>query len=1087
MSAGALARFRASLIAVGLSFACWTVSAATNAVSQAGLDFFESKVRPVLAENCYRCHSHHSEKVHGGFMLDTRDDLLKGGDSGAAIVPGRPEDSLLIKAIGYEDPDLKMPPKNHKLSDAQIEDLREWVKMGAPDPREAGASVASQSLEAARKHWAFQPITEPAVPKVRKLKKWISTPLDAFILENLQAKNLHPSPPADKRALIRRATFDLTGLPPTPEEVDAFLADRSKDAFATVVDRLLASPRYGERWGRYWLDVARYADTSGSASGRDSARLPYAYTYRDYVIRACNEDEPVNQFILEQLAADQLPASANEHRNLAALGFLTVGRRFSGNENDIIDDRIDVVSRGLLGLTVNCARCHDHKFDPIPARDYYSLHGVFNSSAEPPDLPLLTAPPSEAYTNYLAKIQATQAMLDDCARSNEVAVIENLRRRVGDYLLAVHDAAPLASNSVAEDDLVRERGLHKSVYLSWKTNLAQIETNHGRLFAPWKALAAGASKYTGADLNPFVARAFSGRVFANLEDAASTYNQVFSAIGTGDDNAIELIAFAEAPDSPLNPPRAELTNLNIIDDSMRDRIDALRGKLADIEATDPGAPPRAMVLLDKPHPANSKVFLRGNPETRGPEAPREFLSILAQPGEQPFPEKASGRLQLAEDIVSPQNPLTARVFVNRVWMHHFGAPLVSTPGDFGLRSERPLQAGLLDYMAARFMRDGWSLKKLHRLIMLSSVYQQASTYDAAVSKTDPDNTRYWRMNPVRLDFEAMRDSLLSVAGELDFTVGGHPVDITSNTAPARRTVYAYIDRQKLPSLFRTFDFADPNTSTPGRFETIVAPQALYLLNGPLISQCARAVAAHCGASSNNAAATVARMYRLLFQRQPTGRELELAEEYAREQPSAAAVEPATSAWDYGAGFFDDSSQRTKDFQKLSNFRNGAWTTDASSQARLGFVQLNAAGGIPGKASVAAIRRWIAPRDGVISISGELATKGAGQGLVVSSRLGLLNEWQVRSGAVMTTLDNIEVREGDTIDFMVEALPGMRANYFEWAPRVLMARTDAETTGLTGLWDARENFLLPGTQVKPLATWDKFAQVLLISNEFFFIN
>src|SRR5580658_2396270 len=416
-----------SAFSAGFFFACWPALAATNAVNAAGHDFFEGKIRPVLVENCYPCHSHQSEKVRGGFMLDTRDDLLKGGDSGPAIVPRHPEQSLLIKAVGYGDADLQMPPKNHKLPDAQIDDLRAWVKMGAPDPREPGATYASQSLEAARKHWAFHPIAEPPVPKIHKRKSWIKTPLDAFVLENLNARDLRPSPPADKRALIRRATFDLLGLPPTPEEVEAFVADHSKDAFAKVVDRLLASPHYGERWGRYWLDVARYADTKGLVNGRDSARLPYAYAYRDYVIRACNEDVPVNRFLLEQLAADQLPADTNDNRDLAAMGFLTVGRRFFENENEIIDDRIDVVSRGLLGLTVSCARCHDHKFDPIPTRDYYSLHGVFNSSLEPTNLPLLTLPLPARYTNYLADVRTNEEALHAYVASNELAVLAKVR------------------------------------------------------------------------------------------------------------------------------------------------------------------------------------------------------------------------------------------------------------------------------------------------------------------------------------------------------------------------------------------------------------------------------------------------------------------------------------------------------------------------------------------------------------------------------------------------------------------------------------------------------------------------------------
>lgn len=402
-----------------------------------------------------------------------------------------------------------MPPKDQKLTDDQVANLRLWVKIGAPDPRTSDAPATNALVwAAARKHWAFQPVVEPALPKIHRHKSWIKTPLDAFVLENLEARGLKPSPPADKRTLIRRATFDLTGLPPTPREVDAFLADKSKDAFAKVVDRLLASPRYGERWGRYWLDVARYADTKGLVNGQTSSRLPYAYAYRDYVIRSFNDDLPYNRFILEQLAADQLPDKAQDNRRFAAMGFLTVGRQFFGNENEIIDDRIDVVSRGLLGLTVSCARCHDHKFDPIPTRDYYSLHGVFNSSLTPVSLPLLAGPRPAHYQEYLEDVRTNQAVLDNYVKSNETAVLSRVRAETGDYLLATHDTAPFATNSLKVDELLRTRKLNKAVYLGWKTNLASIEKTNSDLFAPWFAFA-GLPSFQWADKAPPLAKNFA--------------------------------------------------------------------------------------------------------------------------------------------------------------------------------------------------------------------------------------------------------------------------------------------------------------------------------------------------------------------------------------------------------------------------------------------------------------------------------------------------------------------------------------------------------------------------------------------------
>src|SRR5260221_369593 len=411
-------------------------AAAPATPDAAGLEFFEKKIRPTLVENCYKCHSTNAEKVKGGFVLDTREGVLKGGDTGPAVVPGDPERSLLIKAVRYTDEILQMPPKNKKLSPEHIADLEACVKMRAHDPR---AEIQNSKLPIKKpdQHWAFQPVKLPSVPRTKN-PRWIKTPVDAFILAKLEEKKLSLSPPADKRMLIRRATFDLLGLPPTPEEAQNFVADKSPGAFARVVDRLLASPHYGERWGRYWLDVARYADTKGYVF-EEERRYPYAYTYRDYVIKALNEDLPFDQFIIQQIAADLLPLGEDK-RPLAAMGYLTLGRRFLNNQPDIIDDRIDVVTRGMLGLTAVCARCHDHKFDPIPTKDYYSLYGVFASSSEPGEKPLLGAAslPRE-YGAYKIEHEKAEKTLADFTREKHDEVRAQLRERAGDYLLAAYD------------------------------------------------------------------------------------------------------------------------------------------------------------------------------------------------------------------------------------------------------------------------------------------------------------------------------------------------------------------------------------------------------------------------------------------------------------------------------------------------------------------------------------------------------------------------------------------------------------------------------------------------------------------------
>jgi mono/diheme cytochrome c family protein len=1076
-------------------------SAAPTGTNAAGIEFFESKIRPLLVDNCYKCHSRQSEKVRGGFMLDTRDSLLQGGDTGPAIVPGHPEKSLLIKAVSYTDKDLQMPPKDKKLADEQIENLRAWVKMGAPDPRTAGPSApATPAWLAARQHWAFQPVAEPPMPKIHRRKSWIKTPLDAFVLENLNAKGLKPSPPADRRSLIRRATFDLTGLPPTSQEVDTFLADKSKDAFARLVDRLLASPHYGERWGRYWLDVARYADTKGGA-GEADPRLPYAYTYRDYVIRSFNEDLPFDQFILEQIAADQLPANDRDNRSLAAMGFLTVGRQFFGNANDIIDDRIDVVTRGLLGLTVTCARCHDHKFDPIPTRDYYSLHGIFNSSMEPTNLPLLTVPRPARYEDYLADVRTNEENLHAYIASNELAVLAKVRSETGDYLLAVHDAATFGTNNSKLYDFVRTRSLNRAVFAAWQTNLAGLERTNSRLFGPWLAFSKLSDAEwpknfaAGPDVNPLVARMLADRAPTNLDGVAAAYDELFTNIPTNaaDDATLELQRFLTDPRSPANPPRAEFSNVFLFDNNVIGKIKTLRRKLVDIEATDPGAPPRAMVLRDRANPGNSRIFLRGNPGTQGAEAPRQFLQVLNSSGAMPYPKKTSGRLQLAEAIASPDNPLTARVFVNRVWMHHFGAPLVSTPSDFGVRTAQPIQAKLLDYLAARFMAEGWSTKKLHRLIMLSSVYQQDSANDPAAAKADPDNDYLWRMNPQRLDFEAMRDSLLRAAGQLDETMGGQPVDISSNSAPARRTVYGLVNRQNLPAFFRTFDFANPDVSSASRFETIVAPQALFLLNSPLLSQCAHGVVERCEpAGPAGEDSKIRQLYEILFQRQPTPSEVALGQDYLANQPARDAIIPEPAAWEYGWGSFDEQARRTESFNPLPLFNGTAWRMSGKkTDAKLGYVQLTAVGGYPGRTNIAAIRRWVAPRDGLISITGELAqaqSSGTGaRGRIVSSRLGLLGEWRVYNSHAAASVANVAVKKDDTIDFIVDCPGGKQGGGFQWAPVIEMAKANSEEMGLPHIWNAKENFVDPKKVHEPLGAWEKYAQVLLFSNEFFFIE
>src|ERR1041385_4039552 len=458
------------------------------------IEFFESKVRPVLAEHCYNCHSAKAEKLKGGLKVESSDGLTKGGPRGPAVVPGQPDESLLIKAIRYTDPDLQMPPKNKKLSNEQIATLEAWVKMGAPMPAGTPASRGTDVAKVRAKHWAFQSVSKPKRPSVKNAR-WIQTPVDDFILAKLEANKIKPTPAADRRTLIRRLSFDLTGLPPTYEEVEGFVHDKDPQAYSKLVDRLLSSPHYGERWGRYWLDVARYADTKGYLAGGEERRYPFSFTYRDYVVRAFNEDKPYDQFLVEQIAGDLVAGRTNvlagkdasahgDNRNLAALGFLTLGRRFLNNQNDIIDDRIDVVTRGTLGLTVACARCHDHKFDPIPTKDYYSLHGVFASSEEPGELPLLgPLKDSPDYQDFLKQKAKIEAESEEYKLKEIAQYMAELRHDVGNYLLAAHEAGKMEDQSKF-DTFAGERKVNPTVLRRWMSDLDARAKKPDPIFKP---------------------------------------------------------------------------------------------------------------------------------------------------------------------------------------------------------------------------------------------------------------------------------------------------------------------------------------------------------------------------------------------------------------------------------------------------------------------------------------------------------------------------------------------------------------------------------------------------------------------------
>jgi hypothetical protein len=769
-------------------------------------EFFETKIRPVLFEKCFGCHGKKAQQ--GGLRLDSLAAMQRGGGSGmAAVIPGDPGKSNLIKAVHY-DTALKMPPTG-KLKPDEIAALTEWVQRGAHWPGEQ-APVAPPAngdyvlTDAQKSFWSFKPFKRSPLPAVKNAA-WCKTPVDRFILAKLEAKSLKPAPYADRRTLIRRANFDLIGLPPTPAEVDAFVNDTAPDAFAKVVDRLLADPRYGERWGRHWLDVARYADNKGYVFTEDK-EYHYAYTYRDYVIRAFNTDLPYDRFVTQQLAADRLP-QGEDRSSLAALGFLTVGRRFLNDQAAIIDDRIDVTCRGLMGLTVACARCHNHKFDPVPNKDYYSLYGVFASSYEP-NPPVVISPKSVA---------------EPFEKQNNQMVA--LQKQVNDLILA-------------QTALLRKK----------------------------------------LEQTPTAVPAENAKVLQALRiGALPDGNQVKKLVVSFEPAAVE---------------------------TMR----GLNDKIAELKKTMPPAPEMGMAMLDSDKPFDPYVFIRGNAGNRGDSVPRRFLQILSGPDRKPFTQ-GSGRLELAESIASPTNPLTARVLVNRVWLGHFGFGIVRTPSDFGFRGEPPTHPELLDWLASEFVAPeglgdkyacGWSIKRLHRLMLLSSAWQQSSEGDPHKALVDPENRLLAHQNRQRLDLEAMRDSLLAVSGDMDAKIGGPAVELTTAPYTKRRTVYGYIDRANLQNFYRSFDFASPDASSAQRYHTTVPQQALYMMNSPFVVEEAKALLHRPEVvAAKDDAQRIRTLYRLLYQRAPapdeTAAGLNFLKAVGEIRPSQTALASASSA------------------------------------------------------------------------------------------------------------------------------------------------------------------------------------------------
>ena len=926
-------------------------------------ELFEKKIRPVLSEKCYSCHSSSMKSPLGGLRLDTPGGLRKGGDSGPAVVPGDSAASRLYKALTYRDLHLKMPPSG-MLPEAQIEDFRRWIEAGAADPRaEAPAAPpAKHSIdwEQARRHWAFRPLGMASPPPVRD-RSWPASPVDRFLIAKLEEKGLKPAPAAGKRTWLRRVTYDLTGLPPSPQEIRDYLADSSPDADTKVVERLLASPHYGERWARHWLDLVRFAETNGHEF--DNNKLD-AWLYRDYVIRAFNEDIPYNVFVREHLAGDLLPekrAGLAHYESPVGTSAYWFGEVLNSatdsvkSRADQVDNQIDVFGKAFLGLTLACARCHDHKFDPVTMADYYGLAGIMHSTS------------------------MIEAVVDTPERERQIAVA---RERVAainseiSSLLAPWTSAPVPAVSLRPGDVLFE-DFEADSYGDWTVSGQAFGGGPRRTAAPNQPLRGyrgeGAANSFGEGTDRLVGsltskkfvmpklwvhvRLAGAKTDRSLRESADLRVTVvaddhksehFVPDGSGGftwksirmTKEINRICYFEIVDRSRSghivvdkivisdsekPPQHEAdpgdAPLRHEDLAMR-LAPAARGKLAALQreraAAEDGLPESAFAMISRDEqPRNARIHIRGNHNNLGPEAPRRFLQVLALPG-QPGVGAGSGRLELASWISDPRNPLTARVMVNRIWRHHFGRGLAATPDNFGIAGEQPSHPELLDWLARRFIESGWSIKEIHRLLVLSSAYRLSGRRNAAAHRADPQNRLVHHLPARRLEGETIRDALLAVSGILDPKLYGPGVVPyiskyqEGRGKPAsgpldgegRRSIYIQVRRNFLTPMFLAYDYPLPVSAIGQRTSSNVPSQALLMMNSELVALAARRWAEQLLQASSSEAERVGLAYESAFGRPPEEWETREILTFAAAQrrryedlpPDNGAAEPELRAW-----------------------------------------------------------------------------------------------------------------------------------------------------------------------------------------------
>lgn len=1075
------------------------------------ITFFEKNVRPVLAENCYSCHEGH--KAKSGLMLNSRAGVMRGTDYKKVIIPGDPENSVLIKAIRHAAGAEPMPSKKPQLAANQIDALVQWVKMGAPWPKEA----AGDHHAAWEDHWAFQKVTKPPVPSVANPKLKAANPVDAFVAAKLEKAGLEFAPPADRAVLGRRLYVTLTGLPPSFEELQAFVNDPSPNAPAKLIEDLLNSPHYGERWGRYWLDVARYSDTEGYQVGGKDYRFPYAFTYRDWVVDSLNADMPYDEFLKHQIAADRIAGADKGSKNLAALGFLTVGDTFISNKDLQTDDRIDVLTRGTLGLTVTCARCHDHKFDPIPTKDYYAIYGVFSSSEIPEDLPVIGKASSEVeYAAYQSEVSKVEEKMNVFRKE----VFEDMRKadRMREYLAFAQQSVKEDINGEVFRGKAGQLKLRDRVASRWREFVKRhtATSKPHAVMVAWKefsslpkegfeqASVSLKDKLTqpGSAVNPVVRNELAKRPAPkSMDDVLGLYADVFVTCLTGkepdnaDWQAVRSVLLE--PQSPMAVPVDQVDQFFTRKDT--ETMTRFRNEIKKIELSSPGAPPRAMVMNDKEKPGDVRIFIRGNQGRPGEVAPRGFLTFL---GGQKF-SNGSGREELANAIASRDNPLTPRVLVNRVWLQHFGAPLVSQTSDFGVQTPAPVQLDLLNWLSANFMEQGWSLKSLHRMILNSRTWQQSAASTPDKELKDADNNLLSRQHRQRLDYEAMRDAMIGVTGTLNASkMGGRPVALNAGDVNSRRSLYLIVDRYNQATVPAMFDFANPDAHSPQRYNTTVPQQALFLMNSPFMRDQSGKLAAKLPLEGSAIdSQTITALYRKVLLREPKPEEVELAQRFVND--AADLQDKPPFLWKYGAGRQQrDASGKITGYEFIPFATyNGAgksrkwWSMSKDMpDKQWSYTQWSEGGGHPGSQH-AAVLRWTSPFNGTIRIAGRLDRdnpNGNGiRGLIISSKQGvLINDMVAPKSEKNMDIASLDVTRGEIIDFVVDSENGdTNSDGFDWRPAIYSIDG---TTGKTVLLtksddDFNDASHWPIKRPRPQNPLSQLVQVLLMSNEFQFVD